>query len=116
MSEPWKSSDAREKMFLMKLRVMETPLQVAAFGWNAVQRDVIPPDQDRDVYFPQYVPAREISSGAQFCVTWVRKVSSFREIPTAVRADPPPLSTGILFGTSIKELADPYDLYPGMGW
>ena len=45
MSEPWKSSDAREKMFLMKLRVMETPLQVAAFGWNAIQRDVIPPDR-----------------------------------------------------------------------
>ena len=57
MSEPWKSSDAREKMFLMKLRVMETPLQVAAFGWNSVQREVIPPDQDREVYFPQYVPA-----------------------------------------------------------
>ena len=37
MSEPWKSSDAWEKMFFMKLRVMETPLQVAAFGWNAIQ-------------------------------------------------------------------------------
>ena len=96
----------------MKLRVMETPLQVAAFGWNSVQREVIPPDQDRDIYFPQYVPAREVSAGRQFCVTWVRKVSSFREIPTAVRADPPPLSTGILFGTSSKELADPYNLYP----
>ena len=38
MDEPWKSSDAREKMFLMKLRVLETPLQVAAFGWTTVQR------------------------------------------------------------------------------
>ena len=44
-------------------------------------------------------------------MTWARKVSSFREI-TAAKADPPPLSTGLLFGTSLKELADPYDLYP----
>ena len=112
MSEPWKSSDAREKMFLMKLRVMETPRQLAAFGWNAMVRDVIPPDQDKDLYFPQYVPVRERCSGSQFCVTWVRKVRSFRELPTAVKADPPPLSTGILFGTSVKALADPYDLFP----
>ena len=27
-------------MFLMKLRVFETPRQVAAFGWATVQRDV----------------------------------------------------------------------------
>ena len=60
MSEPWKSSDAREKMFLMKLRVMETPLLSVG---NSVQREVIPPDQDREVYFPQYVPAREVSAG-----------------------------------------------------
>ena len=60
MREPWKSSDAREKMFLMKLRVFETPRQVAAFGWSTMQREVIPPDQDRDTYFPQYVPVREV--------------------------------------------------------
>ena len=29
-----------------------------------------------------------------------------------VKADPPPLTTGLLFGTSEKELADPYDLMP----
>ena len=40
-------------------------------------------------------------------------MSAFRELPTAVKADPPPLTTGLLFGTSVKELADPYDLYPG---
>ena len=74
MSEPWKSSDAREKMFLMKLRVFETPLQVAAFGWTTV-RDIIPPDQDRDFYSPQYVPVREVCTQPE-CVTWVRKVSS----------------------------------------
>ena len=112
LDEPWKSSDAREKMLLMKLRVLESPAQLAAFGWNAMQRHEIPPDQDRDFYFPQYVPVRERCSGPVFCVTWVRKVSSFREIPTAVKADPPPLSTGLLFGTSIKELADPYNLFP----
>ena len=112
MREPWKSSEAREKMFLMKLRVFETPLQVAAFGWSTVQRTVIPPDQDRDYYFPQYVPVREVCTQPEFCVTWVRKVSKFRELPTAVRADPPPLSTGVLFGTTVKELVDPYNLYP----
>ena len=68
MSEPWKSSDAREKMFLMKLSVFETPQQVAAFGWTTVQRDIIPPDQDRD-----------FCTQPEFCVTWVRKVSSFRQ-------------------------------------
>ena len=113
MSEPWKSSDAREKMFLMKLRVLESPRQVAAFGWNTVQREVIPPDQDRDYYFPQYVPVREVVTQPEFCVTWVRKVSAFRDVPEVIRADPPPLSTGILFGRSTKELADPYDLHPG---
>ena len=112
MTEPWRSSDARELMFLMKLRVMETPQQVAAFGWTTVQRDVIPPDQDRSHFFPQYVPVREVCTKPEFCVTWVRKVSAFREIPMAIRADPPPLSTVILFGTSTNELVDPYNLYP----
>ena len=112
MPEPWRSSEAREKMFLMKLRVFETPRQVAAFGWATVQRELIPPDQDRDFYFPQYVPVRELCTQPEFCVTWVRKVREFREVPPAIRADPPPLSTGILFGTSMKELVDPYNLYP----
>ena len=105
MREPWKSSDAREKMFLMKLHIFETPRQVAAFGWSTMQREVIPPDQDRDSFFPQYVPVREVCAQPEFCVTWVRKVSAFRVIPAAV-------STGILFGTSTKELVDPYNLYP----
>ena len=96
----------------MKLRVFETPRQVAAFGWATMQRELIPPDQGRDIYFPQYVPVRELCTQPEFCVTWVRKVSAFREVPAAIRADPPPLSTGILFGTSTKELVDPYNLYP----
>ena len=112
MQEPWRSSEAREKMFLMKLRVFETPRQVAAFGWATVQRELIPPDQDRDFYFPQYVPVRELCTQPELCVTWVRKVREFRDVPPAIRADPPPLSTGILFGTSMKELVDPYNLYP----
>ena len=112
MNQPWKSSEAREKMFLMKLRVMETPREIAAFGWATVQRTLIPPDQDRDYYFPQYVPVRELCSQPEFCVTWVRKVREFRQVPPAIRADPPPLSTGILFGTTTKELVDPYNLYP----
>ena len=112
MSQPWKSSEAREKMFLMKLRVMETPQDMTAFGWATAQRTLIPPDQDRDYYFPQYVPVRELCSQPEFCVTWVRKVQQFRVVPEAIRADPPPLSTGILFGTSMKELVDPYNLYP----
>ena len=112
MNQPWKSSEAREKMFLMKLRVMETPRDMTAFGWATAQRRLIPPDQDRDYYFPQYVPVRELCSQPEFCVTWVRKVQQFRVVPEAIRADPPPLSTGILFGTSMKELVDPYNLYP----
>ena len=112
MEQPWKSSEAREKMFLMKLRVMEAPREIATFGWATVQRALIPPDQDRDYYFPQYVPVRELCSQPEFCVTWVRKVRVFRDVPPAIRADPPPLSTGILFGTTTKELVDPYNLYP----
>ena len=112
MNQPWKSSEAREKMFLMKLRVMETPRDMTAFGWATAQRRLIPPDQDRDYYFPQHVPVRELCSQPEFCVTWVRKVQQFRVVPEAIRADPPPLSTGILFGTSMKELVDPYNLYP----
>ena len=66
MNQPWKSSEAREKMFLMKLRVMETPRDIAAFGWATVQRALIPPDQDRDYYFqPQYVPVREFVFSAR---------------------------------------------------
>ena len=37
-------------------------------------------------------------------------MSAFRELPEALKADPPPLSTGLLFGTSEKELIDPYGL------
>ena len=31
-SEPWKASDVKTKMILLRLRVMETPNQLAAFG------------------------------------------------------------------------------------
>ena len=55
-----------------------TVTRVAAFGWNTIQRQVIPPDMDRDYFFPQYVPVRERCTEPEFCVTWVRKVSEFR--------------------------------------
>ena len=97
MNQPWKSSEALEKMFLMKLRVMETPRDMTAFGWATAQRRLIPPDQDRDYYFPQYVPVRELCSQPEFCVTWVRKVQQFRVVPAAIRADPPPLIEMFLF-------------------
>ena len=35
-------------------------------------------------------------------------MKSFRKLPDAVEADPPPLTTGLLFATSEKELTDPY--------
>ena len=37
-------------------------------------------------------------------------MKSFRQLPDAVKADPPPLTTGLLFANSEKELTDPYQL------
>ena len=115
MREPWKSSDAREKMFLMKLRVFETPRQVAAFGWSTMQREVIPPDQDRDTYFPQYVPVREVCTQPEFCVTWVRKVSV--QSDTSSRKG---RSTTIEHWHTLWDVDEgvggSIQLVPGMGW
>ena len=97
-------------MMLTRLRVKETPKQLAFFGWNIVQRELIPPEMDRDHFFPQSVPLRERCTTPEFRVTWVPKVKEFRKLPDAVKADPPPLTTGLLFATSDKELADPYNL------
>ena len=47
-------------------------------------------------------------------MTWVAKLHAFREIPAAVKTDPPPLTTGILFARSEKHLADPYRLAQGL--
>ena len=38
MAEPWKRDTLASKMVLLRLRVMETPAQIATFGWNAVQQ------------------------------------------------------------------------------
>ena len=108
--ESWKKGDLKSKMMLMRLRVKETPKQLALFGWNAVQYELIPAERDRDHFFPQYVPIREGVSSAKFCVTCVPNVKSFRQLPDAVKADPPRLTTGLLFEISEKEHTDPYQL------
>ena len=41
LSEPWKKGDLKGKMVLMRLRVMETSAQLALFGWNTIQRELI---------------------------------------------------------------------------
>ena len=56
------------------------------------------------------MPIRHRASSAEFFVTWVPKVRSFRQLPEAVKAHPPPLTTDLLFANSEKELADPYGL------
>ena len=99
-AEPWKKGDLKGKMILMRLRVKETPTQLALFGWNTVQRELIPLEMDRDRFFPQYVPVRERCDTPESCV------QSFRQLPEAVKADPPLLTTGLLFGTS----ENPYNL------
>ena len=53
----------------MRLRAKETPKQLALFGWNTVQGELIPAERDRDHFFPQCVPIRERVSSAEFCVT-----------------------------------------------
>ena len=72
MSEPWKAGDLKVKVVLMRLRVMEAPALLATFGWNTIQCALLPPDMDRDHFFPQYVPVRERCTAPEFCVTWVR--------------------------------------------
>ena len=53
-------------------------------------------------------------SSPEFCVTWVAKVHAFRDVPLAVKADPPPMSTSILLAQTEKDLSDPYDLCQGL--
>ena len=40
LAEPWKKGDLKGKMVLLRLRVKETPTQLALFGWNTVQREL----------------------------------------------------------------------------
>ena len=47
-TEPWKKGDLKGKMMLTRLRVKETLTQLALLGWNTVQRELIPPEMDRD--------------------------------------------------------------------
>ena len=109
-SESWKRGDLKSKMMLMRLRVKETPKQLASLDGTLSSVSLFLPERNRDYFFPQYVPVRERVSSAEFCVAWVPKAKSFRQLPDAVKADPPPLTTGLLFANSEKELTDPYQL------
>ena len=48
-------------------------------------------------FFRQYVPSRDESTQPNFTVIWVAKVHTMRRVPRAVKAEPPLLSTEILF-------------------
>ena len=109
--EPWKIEELRNFMRLSRLRVGLRPEQLMMFGF-ANPRDDIPAVPDADLYFPQYVPTRAKCTTASFTVVWVRKVSTIRAVPSRIRADPPPLTTGLLWHTREHDLIDPYRVAP----
>ena len=88
--EPWKVEEVRNLMRLSRLRVGIRAEQLLMFGYNST-RDQVPVAPDENLYFPQYVPTRAKCSTPSFTVTWVRKVSTIRNVPSRIRADPPPL-------------------------
>ena len=102
-------------MRLSRLRASVTAEQLKFFGWNSTKDD-LPPAHDPDQFFPQYVPTRQKCATSAFTVTWVRKVNSVRTVPSRIRADPPPppLTTGLLWGTHEQRLADPYQVSAGL--
>ena len=77
------------------------------FGWNST-KELLPPECDSDLYFPQYDPTRQKCATPAFTVIWVQKVNSVRDVPPRVRADPPPLTAGL--PTTEQQLADPYQV------
>ena len=58
------------------------------------------------------MPTRAKCATASFAVTWIRKVSTIRPVPSRIRADPPPLTTGLLWHTREHDLIDPYRVAP----
>ena len=107
--EPWKNDEVKNLMRLSRLRAGMTAEQLMMFGWNS-PKHALPKTPSTDEYFPRYVPTRQKCSTPAFTMTWVRKVDSARAVPSRTRADPPPLSTGLLWGTREQDLADPYQV------
>ena len=97
-----------------RLRVKEEPSDLIRVG-HQTMGTLIPPQSDPDNYFPQYVPSKEKAAEPAFTVVWEAKVREFRDIPRAVKADPPPLSTGIFFAHNDQDLADPYRVAQAAG-
>ena len=96
-------------MRLSRLRASVTTEQLLMFGWNSTL-DQLPPAHDTENFFPQCVPTRQKVPTPAFTVTWIWKVNSVRAVPSRIQANPPPLSTGLLWGTREQQLADPYQV------
>ena len=111
--EPWKVETVRNLMRLSRLRVGTSVDQLLMFGFNST-RDQVPVAPEENLYFPQYVPTRAKCTTPSFTVTWVRKVSTIRDVPSRIRADPPPLTTGLLWDTRERDLIDPYRVAAGL--
>ena len=75
-------------------------------------KDDLPEAPEENSYFPQYVPTRHKCSTPSFTVTWVKKVTALRPVPSRLWADPPPLSTGLLWNAREHDLIDPYRVAP----
>ena len=111
--EPWKAEELRNLMRLSRLRVGVKATQLVTFGFSSVKDD-IPEAPEENSYFPQYVPTRAKCSTPSFTVTWVKKVTSLRVVPSRIWADPPPLSTGLLWHSREHDLIDPYRVAAGL--
>ena len=111
--EPWKAEELRNLMRLSRLRVGIKARQLVTFGFSSVKDD-IPEAPEENSYFPQYVPTRTKCSTPSFTVTWVKKVTALRPVPSRIWADPPPLSTGLLWNAREHDLIDPYRVAAGL--
>ena len=112
-TEPWKAEELRNLMRLSRLRVGIKASQLVMFGFSSVKDD-IPEAPDENSYFPQYVPTRAKCATPSFTVTWVRRVTTIRPVPSRIWADPPPLSTGLLWNAREHDLIDPYRVAAGL--
>ena len=105
--EPWKAEELRNLMRLSRLRVGVLARQLVTFGFSSAKDD-LPEAPEENSYFPQYVPTRLKCATPSFTVTWVKKVTALRPVPSRIWADPPPLSTGLLWNAREHDLIDPY--------
>ena len=103
-TEPWKAEELRNLMRLSRLRVGIKASQLVMFGFSSVKDD-IPEAPEENSYFPQYVPTRAKCATPSFTATWAKKVTTSRPVPSRIWADPPPLSTGLLWMRSRTILA-----------